>query len=91
MPQSSSGKLVTHDESDLGVIEYSEVVSALNEKKPSEKQVQSTKEERFEIGKYAAVTGAANAVKQFKRIHPHQTFGESTFRKLRDRYNDTTK
>ena len=42
MPQSSSGKLVTHDESDLGVIEYSEVVSALNEKKPSKKRVQFT-------------------------------------------------
>ena len=91
MPQSSSGKLVTHDESDLGVIEYSEVVSALNEKKPSKKRVQFTEEERFEIGNYAAVTGVTNAVKQFKRIHPHQTFGESTSQKLRDRYNDTTK
>ena len=85
MPQSSSGKLVTHDESDLGVIEYSEVVSALNEKKPSKKRVQFTEEERFEIGKYAAVNGVTNAVKQLKKTHPHLTFDESTARILRDR------
>ena len=65
---------MTHEESGLGVIEYSEVVAALNEKKP------------FEIGKYAAVNGATNAVKQFKKAHPHLTFGESTASKLKDRY-----
>ena len=33
MPPSSFRQLVTHEESGLGVIEYSEVVAALNEKK----------------------------------------------------------
>ena len=33
MPPSSSRQLVTHEESGLGVIEYSEVVAVLNEKK----------------------------------------------------------
>ena len=42
MPQSSSRQLVTHEESGLGVIEYSEVVAALNKKKPSKKRVQFT-------------------------------------------------
>ena len=35
--------------------------------------------------------GATNAAKQFKKTHPHLTFGESTAWKLRDRYNDITK
>ena len=78
MPQSSLLQSVTHEESGLDVIEYSEVVPALNEKKPSKKRVQFTEEELFEIGKYAAVNGTTNAVKQFKKTHPHLTFGEST-------------
>ena len=78
MPQSSLLQSVIHEESGLDVIEYSEVVPALNEKKPSKKRVQFTEKERFEIGKYAAVNGTTNAVKQFKKSHPHLTFGEST-------------
>ena len=78
MPQSSLLQSVIHEESGLDVIEYSEVVPALNEKKPSKKRVQFTEKERFEIGKYASVNGATNAVKQFKKSHPHLTFGEST-------------
>ena len=35
--------------------------------KPSMKRVQFTVEESFEIGKYAAVNGTTNAVKQFKK------------------------
>ena len=85
MPQSSPRQLVTYKESGLGVIEYSEVVAALNEKKPSRKRLQFTGEERFEIGKYAAVNGVTNAVKQLKKPHPHLTFDESTARILRDR------
>ena len=91
MPQSLSRQLVTHKESGLGVIEYSEVVAALNEKKPSKKRVQFTEEQRFEIGKYAAVNRATNAVKQFKNTDSRLTFSESTARKLRHRYNDITK
>ena len=86
MPQSSPRQLVTYKESGLGVIEYSEVVAALNEKKPSRKRVQFTREERFEIGKNAAVNGVTKAVKQLKKIHPHLTFDESTARILRDRF-----
>ena len=73
------------------MIEYSEVVATLNEKKPSKKRVQITKEKRFGMGKYTTVNGATNAVKRFKKTHPHLTFAESTTRKLRDRYNDNTK
>ena len=91
MLQSSSHQLVTHEESGLGMIEHSEVVAALNEKKPSKKRVQFTEEERFEIGKYAAVNETTNAVRKFKKAHPHLFFSESTARKLRDRYNNITK
>ena len=84
MPQSSLLQSVTHEESGLDVVEYSEVVAALNEKMSLKKRVQFTEEERFEIGKYAAVNWTTNAVKQFKKIHPHLTFGEGTARKLRD-------
>ena len=59
---------MTHEESGLSVIEYSEVVAALNEKNLSKKRVQFTENERFEIGKYAAVNEAKNAVKQFKKL-----------------------
>ena len=86
MPQSSPRQLVTYKESGLGVIKYSEMVAALNEKKPSRKRVQFTREERFEIGKNAAVNGVTKAVKQLKKIHPHLTFDESTARILRDRF-----
>ena len=65
MPKSSSRQLVTHEESGLGVIECSVVVAALNERKPWKKRVEFTDGERFEAGKYAAVNGATNAVKQF--------------------------
>ena len=56
------------------MIEYSEVVATLNEKKPSKKRVQITKEKRFGMGKYTTVNGATNAVKRFKKTHPHLTF-----------------
>ena len=49
------------------MIEYSEVVATLNEKKPSKKRVQITKEKRFGMGKYTTVNGATNAVKRFKK------------------------
>ena len=84
MLQSSSRQLVTHEESGLGMIEHSEVVAALNEKKPSKKRVQFTEEERFKIGKYAAVNETTNAVRKFKKTHPHLFFNESRTRKLRD-------
>ena len=91
MLQSLSRQLVTHEESGFGMIEYSEVVAVLNEKKPSKKLVQFTEEERFEIGKYAAVNETTNAVRQFKKTHSHLTFSESTAQKLKDRYNNITK
>ena len=50
------------------MIEYSEVVAALNEKKSSKKRAQFTEEQRIEIKKHATVNGATNAVKQFKKL-----------------------
>ena len=49
MSQSSSRQLVTHEESGIGVTEYSEVVAALNEKKLSKKRVQFTEEKRLKL------------------------------------------
>ena len=80
-----------HEESGLGVIEYSEEVAALNEKKPEKKRVQFTEEERFKIGKYIAVNGVKNAERGFKKSPPHLNFDGYTARKLKDRYSKITK
>ena len=80
---------MTREESGLGLMEYSAIEAAYQEKKPAKKRVKFTEEERFQIGKYAAVHGATKAVKHFKKTHSH--FGKSTARKLRDRYNEMTK
>ena len=45
----------------------------------------------FSCKKYAAVNGATSAVKEFRKIHPHLTFGESIVQKLRDPYKNTNK
>ena len=79
---------MTHEERGVGVIEYSEVVATLNEKKLAKKRVQLTEEECLVIGKNAAVNGATNVAKRFKKTHPQLNFSESTARKLRDRYNE---
>ena len=70
------------------MMEYSRVVAASKEKNYLKKRVQSTEEKPFGTGKDA---GATNAAKQFKKTHPHLTFGESTAWKLRDWYNGITK
>ena len=75
MPQSLWRHLVKHEGSGLGMMEYSRVVAASKEKNYLKKRVQSTEEKPFETGKDA---GATNAAKQFKKTHPHLTFGEST-------------
>ena len=49
MSQSSSRQLVMHEESGLGVTEYSEVVAALNGEKLSKKRVQFTEEKRLKL------------------------------------------
>ena len=40
---------MTYEGCGLGVIEYSNMAAALNQKKPAKKRVQFTDEERFEI------------------------------------------
>ena len=40
---------MTHEESGLGVIKYSEVVATLNKKNLSKKRVQFTQEKRFKL------------------------------------------
>ena len=84
MPPSSSRQLVTYQESGLGVIEYSEVVAALNEKKAFNETSAVYSGRTFWNWK-------VRTVKQFKKTHAHPTFGDSTARKLRDRYNDINK
>ena len=89
--QSCLSHVLTQDESCLGLMEYSVVKDAYQEKKLWKKRVKFTEKERFEIGKYAAIHGATKSVKQFKKTHKHLNFGESTARKLRDRYKEFTK
>ena len=50
-----------------------------------------TDNERFLIGKYAAIHGPIAAVKKFKKSHPHLKFGENTARSLREKYHDKCK
>lgn len=73
---------MTHKESDLGLIGYSEMIDAFDEKKSAKKQFQFTEDKPFENADCAPVNGVANAIKRFKKTHPHLIFGESTAQNL---------
>ena len=47
--------------------------------------------ERYVIGKYAAIHGQISAVKKFNKSNPHLEFGESTARSLRNKYTEKHK
>ena len=64
MPQSLWRHLVKHERSGLGVMEYSRVVAALNEKNYLKKRVQFTEEKLFEIEKMLGQQMLQNSLKK---------------------------
>ena len=78
-------------ESTLGQLDYTAVISGLQKNRSKKIYSKFTEDERFLIGKYAAINGASAAVRKFKTSHPHLKFGESTARSLRDKYHQLSK
>ena len=77
-------------ESTLGSIEFEAAnnsLSNINGKRGKYRKFSD--EDRFEIGKYAAINGPGSAVKRFKKSYPH--LNESTVRTFREKYRKTLK
>jgi len=73
--------------SGLGAVEHQNVKESLKNMK-KKGYAKFTENERFLIGKYAAIHGPTAAVRKFKKTHPHLDFGESQARALRKKYLD---
>ena len=65
-----------------GAIDRQSVVNWVENSNKKRKNCWFTDNERFLIGKYAAIEGPITAVKKFKKFHQHLKFGESTTRRL---------
>ena len=48
-------------------------------------------EDRYAIGKYAAIHGTAAALQKFKKLFPHYGLTESTVRAMREKYHRIVK
>ena len=72
-------------------MDYVAIKKAVQEPKKKRSNSKYTETERYLIGKYAAIYGAAAAVKKFQKSHPHLTLGESMARHLRDKYRNLIK
>ena len=80
----------TQKESNLGVVEYVSVRKFISDVNHSRGHYQRfSNEDRFAIGKYAAVDGPMATVRKFKPKFPH--LKESTVRTSRDKYRNTLK
>ena len=67
------------------------MVTSIESTDKKRKNCRFTDNERYLIGKYAAIHGPIATVKKFKRSHPHLKFGESTARSFREKYHDKIK
>ena len=77
-------------EINLGVVEYVSVRISISDANDSRGHYQRfSDEDRFAIGKYAAVHGPMATVKKFKPKFPH--LKESIVRTFRDKYRNTLK
>ena len=80
----------TQTESSLGIVEYASVTRSVREAHPKRGQYQRfSDEDRFEIGKYAALHGPMSTVIKFKKTHPQ--LKESTVRTFREKYHSSLK
>ena len=67
--------------SGLGLVEHQNVKESLKNMK-KKGYAKFTENERFLIGKYAAIHGPTAAVRKLKKTYPHLDFGESQARAL---------
>ena len=80
----------TLGESSLGIVEYASVTRSLSEVNPKRgRYLKFSDEDRFEIGKYAALHGPKSTIIKFKKEHPH--LKESTVRAFREKYYSSLK
>ena len=72
----------TLGESSLVIVEYASVTRSLSEVNPKRgRYLKFSDEDRFEIGKYAALHGPKSTIIKFKKEHPQ--LKESTVRAFR--------
>ena len=80
----------TLGESSLGIVEYASVTRSLSEVNPKRgRYLKFSAEDRFEIGKYAALHGPKLTIIKFKKEHPQ--LKESTVRAFREKYHSSLK
>ena len=86
-----SSSFPSREETELGEMDYDVIKKAIEEPRKKRSNSKYTELERYLIGKYAAVNGAAAAVRKFKKSHPHLKLGESMARHLWDKYRKEIK
>ena len=80
----------TLGESSLGIVKYASVTRSLSEVNPKRgRYLKFSDEDRFEIGKYAALHGPKSTIRTFKKEHPQ--LKESTVRAFREKYHSSLK
>ena len=80
----------TLGESSLGIVEYASVTRSLSEVNPKRgRYLKFSDEDRFEIGKYAALHGPKSTIIKFKKEHPQ--LKESTVRAFWEKYHSSLK
>ena len=80
----------SQSESTLGNVDHEHVKKSLAEIKQSRgKYIKFSEEDRFTIGRYAAVHGPLEAVRKFK--DQYLNLNESSVRTFRDKYNKKLK
>ena len=80
--ENPSSSFSNREETDLGEMDYVAIKKAVQEPKKKRSNSKYTETKRYLIGKYAAIYGAAAAVKKFQKSHPHLKLGESMARHL---------
>ena len=80
----------TLGESSLGIVEYASVTRSLSEVNAKRgRDLKFSNEDRFEIGKYAALHGPKSTIIKFKKEHPQ--LKESTVRAFWEKYQSSLK
>ena len=86
MDATSTSQLPSTEEASVGEITNKTIHAKIRESKKARVYTTFSPAERFEIGKYTAIHGAAAAIRKFKRSHPHLSLIESTARSFRAKY-----
>ena len=84
----SKSSFPIQDDSRLGAIEYESVKEKLSNNSTDHRHTYNKfkDEDRYAIGKYAAIHGTAAALRKFEKSHPCYRLTESSVRTMHDKY-----